>query len=129
MYQILAQLNQAAPSRFELEVAIHTTPNDPEPYIILGNIALQDRRVFEATKDFEKAKQLLAKYTNADRKKAMEQQVMSGIAQVAEANEEWKAAESRLRELLKLVPEDLVVHQRLAHRCSGKARLRKPTIS
>ena len=44
--------------------------------------------------DFEKAKQLLAAYTNAERKGAMEQQMMSGIALVAEAREDWKEAEA-----------------------------------
>lgn len=114
MYQILAQLNQPNAARFELEVAIKTNPSDPEPYVILGNIALQERRVAEATMDFDKAKQLLATYTNAERKGAMEQQTMSGIAQVAETREEWKEAESRLRDFLKLATEDLVGHQRLA---------------
>jgi len=114
MYQILAQLNQPNAARFELEVEIKTNPSDPEPYVILGNIALQERRVAEATMDFDKAKQLLATYTNADRKGAMEQQTISGIAQVAETREEWKEAESRLRDFLKLSPEDLVGHQRLA---------------
>ena len=61
------------------------TPSDPEPYVILGNIALQERRVAEATMDFDKAKQLLATYTNAERKAAMEQQTKSGIALLAES--------------------------------------------
>ena len=34
---------------------------------------------------------------------------------MAEDREDWKEAESRLRELLKLAPEDVVVLQRLAH--------------
>ena len=54
----------------------------------------------------------------------MEQQMLSGIAQVAEANEDWKEAEARLRDLLKLAPEDLVAHQRLARALfwQGKAK-------
>ena len=73
-------------------------PRRSEPYIILGNIALQERRIAEAAMDFDKAKQLLATYTNDERKGAMEQQVLSGIAQVAEASEDWKEAEARLRD-------------------------------
>ena len=124
MYQILAQLNQPNVARFELERAIHEAPSDPEPYVILGNIALQDRRVAEATMDFDKAKQLLASYTNAKRKAAMEQQTLSGIAQVAEAGENWKDAEVRLRDLLKIAPDDLLAHQRLARALfwQGKAQ-------
>ena len=114
MYNILAQLNQANAARNELDVATQTTPSDPEPYVILGNIALQERRISEATLDFDKAKQLLASYTNTDRKGAMEQQMKSGVALLAESRQDWKAAEALLRELLKLAPEDLVAHQRLA---------------
>jgi tetratricopeptide (TPR) repeat protein len=124
MYQILAQMNQPNAARFQLELAVRETPSDPEPYVIIGNIALQERRVAEATMDFDKAKQLLETYANKDRKGAMEQQTLSGIAQLAEASEDWKGAESRLRKLLELAPEDLVAHQRLARSLfwQGKAK-------
>jgi len=117
MYNILAQLNQGNAARSELDVAAQTTPSDPEPYVILGNIALQERRITEATLDFDKAKALLATYTNAERKSAMEQQTKSGIALLAESRqdpEHWKMAQTLLEELLKLAPDDLVAHQRLA---------------
>jgi tetratricopeptide (TPR) repeat protein len=113
-YEILMQMKEPNAARFQLELAIHITPSDPEPYIILGNIALQDRRIAEATMDFERAKQLLATYPNVSRKATMEPLTLSGIAQVAEAREDWKEAESRLREFLRLAPQDLMGHQRLA---------------
>ena len=52
--------------------------------------------------DFEKAKRLLIKYTNAKRKGDLEQQVLIGVAKVAESRENRKEAEVRQRELLKL---------------------------
>ena len=104
MYQILTQLADPATARLQLDEAIKSNPNDPEPYVILGNLALQERRVPEAALDFDKAKQLLAAYTNAERKGVMEQQVLSGIAQVAEVRQDWKEAETRLRDLLKWRP-------------------------
>ncbi len=55
LYQILAQVNQPAAARFQLEVAINTEPHDPEPYIILGNIALQERRIYEGSRDYDTA--------------------------------------------------------------------------
>jgi tetratricopeptide (TPR) repeat protein len=124
VYQLLMQRNQPTAARFELEVAIQTAPDDPDPYIILGNIALKERRIAEATMDFDKAKRLLQKYTNKARKRAVEQQMMSGIAQLAEARGDWKEAEVRLRELLKLAPEDFAVYYRLAHSlfAQGKPR-------
>ena len=114
MYQILAQLNQPAAAKAQLEEAIQNTPSDPEPYLILGNFALQERRLAEATMDFDKAKQLLATYTNTERKAAMEQQVVSGISLLAESRQDWKTTESLLRDLLKSAPEDLAAYQRLA---------------
>ena len=58
MYSILSLqgVNQPAAARFQLEVAIKETPNDPEPYIILGNFAMQERRIWRGVaKAFEKA--------------------------------------------------------------------------
>ena len=115
MYQVFVRQNQTQAARRELELAICTTPNDPEPYLTLGDIALKERRVFEATKDFETAKQLLEKYTNAACKTTMDRQVLNGFAGVAESHEEWKEAESLLRNLLKLAPRDLDAHELLAH--------------
>ncbi len=115
MYEMFLQMKEPKAASLQLEEAVKMMPGDPEPYVILGNIAWQDQRVAEAAMDFDKAQQLLAQYTNAHRKKILEQQTMSGIAQVAESREDWKVAEARLQDLLKLAPEDLVAHQRLAH--------------
>ena len=111
-------------SRLQLDEAAREKPSHPEPYITLGNIALHEGRIAEATMDFDKAKQLLEKYTNTERKGAMEQQALSGIAVTAEACQDWSKAETCLRDLLKLAPEDLPVHERLAHSLflQGKAK-------
>ncbi len=116
LYQILAQVNRPADARFQLEVAINTEPHDPEPYIILGNIALQERRIYEGSRDYDAAREMLKGYTNEKRKGAMEAQTLSGIAQVAELKEDWKEAEARLKDLLRASPDDpnLVARQRLA---------------
>ena len=37
-------------------------PSDPEPWVILGSIALNDNRMAESEIDFAKANQLLEKY-------------------------------------------------------------------
>ena len=53
---------------------------------------------------------------------AKERQSLSGLAQAAEAREDWKEAESRLRDLLKLAPDNVVVRQRLAHALFGQTK-------
>ena len=74
--------------------------------------------------DFEKAKQLLPGYNNVKRKAAMEQRTKSAIAQLAEYGQDWENAESRLRDLLTLVPDDAIGNERLARSLfwQGKAR-------
>jgi tetratricopeptide (TPR) repeat protein len=116
MYQILSEMNQTNAARFELEVAVHEGRSDPEPYVILGNLALSERRIAEAAMDFDKSQALLKAYTNAGRKGAIELQILSGIAQVAEFREDWKEAETGLRAFLEKSPKDLLARQRLA-RC------------
>lgn len=97
---------------------MRANPGEPAPYVILGKFALRDRRLSEATMDFEKAKQLLAGYTSPQGKEAakqtMEWDTQSGIARVAESREDWREAEPRLRDLLKVDPENLYTYQRLA---------------
>ena len=89
-----SQADQPASARHFLEEAVRQTPSDPEPYLILGNIALQERRFADAAMDFDKAKQLLADYKgNAERKGAIEQQKLSGMALLAESQQEWTDAE------------------------------------
>jgi tetratricopeptide (TPR) repeat protein len=105
MAQLFAQANQAYLMRMALEKAIVSTPDDPEAYVILGNIALPDRRVTEAALLFEKAQTLLAACQNVERKKIMEPQILSGLASVAEAREKWEEAQKDLESLLKLIPE------------------------
>ncbi len=118
MYQILLQMKEPKAARLQLEEVIGSVPSDPEPYVILGTIALQEQRVAEAALDFDKAKhllkKLLAEYPDAVRRVAVEQQMLSGVAQVAELREDWEEAEKLLRDLLKLTPVDLFAHRRLA---------------
>lgn len=64
--------------------------------------------------DFEKATELLRTYANTDRKTDLEQQKFNGEIQLAETTENWKDAETHLRELAKAKADDFVVHQRLA---------------
>ncbi len=124
MYEIMKQMNQPNLARLQLDEAIQSNPRDPEPYFILGQMALQDRWVSQAGIDFEKAEELLAGYANVQRKENLEHQTQSGLATVAEGRGDWKDAESHLRNMLARLPEDLVAQQRLARALfwQGKAK-------
>ncbi len=114
LFKWFADVNQANMARMELERAVMNSPSDPEAFVLLGNIALQERRVTEADMDFGKAKELLASFSVADRKKVIETQTVSGLASVAEAREQWKIAEKYLDDLMKIAPKDVIALQRQA---------------
>ncbi len=114
MYGILAQNNQANAARAMLDRAAVETPSDPEPWVIFGNMALQDSRLAESELDFAKAISLLANYKNTERKGAIEQQSLSGMVAISERRERWADAEARLDKFLAAEPKDLMALQRRA---------------
>jgi len=72
--------------------AIKDNPNDPQAYTFFADLALRDRRVTEARLLFEKADSLMLKFTVAKRKKALEPQILAGLAMTSEAREDWAGA-------------------------------------
>lgn len=137
MYRVLAAANQPKPvsdtpgpamvrpsaldagvkpqtARSWLEKAVVTTPKDPEPWLLLGEIAMQENRIGEAELDFAQAKELLGCYSNAHRKAAIEPAVLSGMASVKERREQFAEAQTLLEEYLKHTPNDVAVRLRLA---------------
>jgi tetratricopeptide (TPR) repeat protein len=106
MAQLFAGTQQAGMARGSLERAVKDYPTDPEAYVTLGTIAVQEGRVTEASAMFNKALDLLPNFkTSAKRKAALEPQTISGLAAVAERREEWAPAQSQLERLLKVLPE------------------------
>ncbi|MGA2066956.1 MAG: tetratricopeptide repeat protein [Thermoguttaceae bacterium] len=113
--QWCAQSNQGSLARMSLEKAVMSDPKDPEAFVILGNMALQEQRTTEAELLFLKAQQLLGPFDRSPKRKGiLEQQTISGLAGVDEAREKWKDAQTKLETLLKLSPKDALAMQRLA---------------
>jgi Tfp pilus assembly protein PilF len=103
LFDWFARTNQTFLARMALERAVMSDPQDPEAYIIMGNIALQERRVTDAELQFLKAQQLLRSFDkSAKRKERMEPVAASGLANVAEAREKWADAQTQLEAVLKL---------------------------
>ena len=107
------QTNAVLPT---LEDAVKSDPNDPEAYIIFGDLDLQNHRIAGAALFFDKANELLAKFNKSEeRKKIMEPCCAErsggrgrGAAEVARGPEDLEA-------LLKLTPKDTRAMQRLAN--------------
>ena len=115
MAQFYAQANNPNGVRGSLERAIIDSPDDPQAYLVLGDIAVRERRLAEARLLFEKAEGLLAGWKgSAKRKGAMMPQLYGGLASAAEGRGDWEAAQKQLDAWLKLDPKSAVALQRLA---------------
>ncbi len=115
MAQWFSQIKQGGAVRASLERAVIESPDDPEAYIILGDVALHAKRITEAELLYAKANSLLAGFTkSADRKKVLQPRVYSGLAAVAEARGDWPTAQQRLEDWLKIDPNNTASLQRLA---------------
>ncbi len=103
-----------AAGRLALEQAAVESPDDPEAYLILGDLLLRERRWTEAGALFAQGESLWKQYsTNDDRKRSLEARLCSGQATVAEARAQWSDAEKLLGRWLKLDPKSLAAQQRL----------------
>lgn len=86
MSMLWLSVNQLAPARAELEETAVKFPGDPEPYLMLADLAFQDRRVTDSAVLFDKATQLTAAFEeNPKRKRDFEIRCHAGNAAVAEA--------------------------------------------
>ena len=114
MAMLWLSVNQLPPARTELEDTVVKFPKDPEPYLMMGDLAFQDRRVTDADVLFAKAKQVTADYTeNAKRKRDFDIRYNAGSAAVAEARKQWETAQTHLTEWLTLDPDNASAHQRM----------------
>jgi tetratricopeptide (TPR) repeat protein len=114
LFRIFSQTNQSNAARSCLEKAVVKMPSDPEPWLILGEVAIEDKRLSEAELDLEKAKKLITGYSNEKRKQLLEQQLLKGLARIAESRDNPAEAKARLEEYLNKSPDDLDALQRLA---------------
>ncbi len=114
MSMLWLSANQLPPARGELENAAVAFPADPEPYLMLGDLAFQERRVTEAAVLFDKATQLTASFTeNAKRKRDFDIRCHAGNAAVAEARRQWEIAKTHLTRWIELDPDNASAQQRM----------------
>ena len=107
-------VNQLQPARAELEDTAVKFPGDPEPYLMLGDLAFQDRRITDADVLFLKATELTTAFTeNAKRKRDFEIRCHAGSGAVAESRKQWDVAQKHLSGWLELDPDNASARQRL----------------
>jgi len=116
MAMLWLSVNQLAPARAELEQTVVKFPNDPEPFLMLADLAFQDRRVTDSSVLFDRATQLTGSYAeNPKRKRDFEIRCNAGTAAVAEARRQWDAAQKHLTTWIGLDPDNAGAHFRLGN--------------
>jgi len=114
MAMLWLSVNQLQPARAELENAAVRFPKDPEPYLMLGDLAFQERRITESAVLFDKAAALTATFDeNPKRKRDFEIRSNAGNAAVAEARRQWEQSRTYLAKWLELDPDNASAHQRM----------------
>jgi tetratricopeptide (TPR) repeat protein len=114
MAMLWLSVNQLGPARAELEDSVVKFPKDPEPYLMMGDLAFQERRVTDADMLFKEATRLTGEYTeNAKRKRDFDIRCNAGSAAVAEARKQWEVAQKHLQAWIDLDPDNASAHQRM----------------
>lgn len=114
MAMLWLSVNQLGPARAELEDSVIKYAKDPEPYLMMGDLAFQERRVTDADMLFREATRLTAEYTeNAKRKRDFDIRCNAGSAAVAEARKQWEVAQKHLQAWIDLDPDNASAHQRM----------------
>jgi tetratricopeptide (TPR) repeat protein len=114
MAMLWLSVNQLQPARAELENAAVRFPKDPEPYLMLGDLAFQERRITESSVLFDKAATLTAAFDeNPKRKRDFDIRSNAGNAAVAEARRQWEQSKAYLTKWLELDPDNASAHQRM----------------
>ena len=68
-------------ARGELERTVLADPKDPEPYLVFGDLAFQNRQVTDSSLCFEKANELVQSYaSNPTRKRDLQIRAHAGLA-------------------------------------------------
>jgi tetratricopeptide (TPR) repeat protein len=114
MAMLWMNVNRLTEARGELEDTTNKFPADPEPYLILGDLAFQDRRITESSLLFNKATDLTKAFMeNPKRKRDFEIRSNAGLAAVAEARRQWETARKHIDAWMALDPDNASARQRL----------------
>jgi len=124
MATLWLSVKQLPAARAELDQTVMKFPDDPEPYLVLGDLAFQERMVTDAAVLFDRAEELTAKFTsNAKRKRDFEIRCHAGKAAVHEARGQWDEALADIQKWVEIDPDSASAKQRLG---SAYFQLEKP---
>ena len=106
--------NRPREGRVQLEKAVVEYPDDPEPYVMMGEFALREGRWTDARLLGDRAIVLArASKANAEKKIDLVKRAYLVTAAAAQAHEAWETTRTLLADLLKVAPDSGVGHFRL----------------
>lgn len=110
----LRQPTQNALGRTVLEDVVHDNPEDPEAFMTLGEIAIREGRLAEATLSIEHADELLATLEgNEERLENLQIRLLNYKAKLAESRGDWEGARTELEAWVERDPEAAQAQHRL----------------
>ena len=104
-----------------LEQATVETPQDPEAYMVMGQLAAQNHRFTEAALLYGKVLDLVkggdasSGPQTASRLQQSRRQALENLAEIAESRNDWAGGQKYAEMLLRDDPKDLVAIRRLGH--------------
>lgn len=102
--------NENTKAEAALEAVVIEAPDDPEAFVLFGDLALRVGRLAYATLAYAHADQLLSDYaSNAERKKNLQIRILAGLASTAERQKQYGKAAEHLEAWLKLSPDEALV--------------------
>jgi tetratricopeptide (TPR) repeat protein len=104
LYRMYLSENRVMEARRTLELAAVENPDHPDIYITFAVQALREGRLTDAWLEYERAKLTIqdTKRWNDSQRKSVMLACLSGMAQTAEARQQWEVARKNYEEVLKL---------------------------
>lgn len=97
-----------------LERAVAAAPGDPEPYVVLGDLAITEGRVTDADVLFAEGLKLSEKFAeNPKRKQNFQRRALQGLAVVSQRREQWDRAKTMIDRWVQLDPESAAAYNAL----------------
>ena len=104
-------VGKTAPAMAALDRAVINTPDDPEAYVLLADLALRDGQRTVADLGYRKAQEVLVTFdANERRKKSLVVRVHAGMASLCEVRGQYAQAEQHLKSWEKEDADNPLVH-------------------
>jgi tetratricopeptide (TPR) repeat protein len=114
MARLYIAANSLDAARNALQKASIETPNDPEAFVALGEMAFSENRLVEAEPLLAKGLKLCDSYkANARREQLLRIRALAGTAAVQERQEKWAGAEQNLTKWIEIDPNNARARTRL----------------